>query len=1459
MSDFFSKLLDDSLGSEQYKIERLAYHQQTENLIVALDLCVFMHPAELQKLKVRLLECGLFKNVDLAFRYGFIKAMSEVEGIKMVYPALVHLVMQGSPSLGAWMNNSHYAIKEGTLTIGVSDDMILQTFAEKRVAFQLAAYIKELGLVSSTGEDIKVVFELDLSSGNTLVEQLSDEKDKQINSLIETISKGGDGASSGSSRPTSAGAKKAEGGFGGGFKGGNGGGGGFKRESTKKDKDERVIYRNLIKSSPVPMREVTDEECQYCVEGKLFEKELRDLKTGKGLISFALTDFNYSVGIKLFAKEEEKKEIFEALGDGKWFKVEGILRYDTYEKEHALYATSINISPGRPERADNAEVKRVELHMHTTMSEMDGMNSAKSLVKRAIKWGHPAVAITDHGVLQAFPEAMETSGKDIKVLYGVEGYMVNDSAQILEHTNTLGLDQEFVVFDIETTGFYARKDKITEIGAIRIRNNEIVDSFSALVNPERLIPTEVVELTGITDDMVRNEPTIDQVLPRFMEFVNGAVLVAHNAKFDTSFIFSSCDDLGIPYSPIVVDTLALSRHLLKDLKKHKLNIVAKYLDIKLEGHHRAVNDAEATARIFLKFLIMLKEMNIETLEDINKLSADTELKNMDAYHIVILVKNYAGLKDLYKMVSRSNMEYFFKRPRLPKSLIAEFRENLIIGSACEAGELFKAVVAGKSDDELESIAEFYDYLEIQPVGNNQFMIEKGMAKDRKELQAFNEKIVELGDRMGKMVCATCDVHFLDPQDEIYRRILQAGQGYSDAENQPPLYFRTTDEMLDEFAYLGREKAYEVVVTNTNKIADQMDTIKPIPDETYPPIIDGADDDLRNMCNAKAERIYGSPVPEIVRYRLDRELNSIISNGYAVMYIIAQKLVTKSLEDGYLVGSRGSVGSSFAATMCDITEVNPLPPHYVCDSCKYSYFFEDGSIGNGADLPDKACPECGENMIKDGHDIPFETFLGFEGDKEPDIDLNFAGVYQANAHKYTEVLFGTGYVFKAGTIGTIADKTAYGYVRKYFEERGKTVNAKEINRLTQGCTGVKRTSGQHPGGIMVVPNYKEIYDFCPIQYPANDGSSGVITTHFDYHSISGRILKLDILGHDVPTIIKHLEEMTGVNGTKIPLDDKETVKIFTSLETLKMVDPEFKCETGSLGIPEFGTKFVRQMLVDTQPSTFAELVRISGLSHGTDVWINNAQDLVRKGTAKLKDVISTRDDIMTYLIYQGLPPKESFNIMERVRKGKGLTDQNVELMKSFGVPEWYIWSCNAIKYMFPKAHAAAYVMMSFRIAWFKVHKPLAFYAAYYTSKVEDFDAHLVSQGVQAIRRRRRELDMSDVKLSKKEQDLQSMLEITDEMYSRGIEIHKVDLYKSEADKFTIVDGKLLPPLRSLQGVGEAAAINIVEARKEKPFISIQDLKARGKASKTVIEALDTHGCLKELPENNQLTLFAMGLG
>ncbi len=1214
------------------------------------------------------------------------------------------------------------------------------------------------------------------------------------------------------------------------------------------------VFGRKIEEEPIKINQITLDNSSVIISGEVFSIEYKDLKGKKKLATFNITDLTDSITVKVFLSEKQYEEFNANVRSGSHVIIQGDIQFDNYMKCMVLMLKSLNVIDKNP-RMDTAKEKRVELHLHTQMSAMDGITSFKKICKRAKEWGHKAIAITDHGVVQGFPEAMDAAKETgLKVIYGVEGYLVDDKRSILTNFDTEKEFNQFVVFDIETTGLSPTNDMITEIGAVKIVNGQIVEEYNQLINPERSIPENIVELTGITNEMVKNMPTIDQVLPKFEEFVGDAVLVAHNAAFDVGFIREQLRRRGKELKNPILDTLELSRNLLSHLKSHKLNIIAKHLNISLVNHHRAVDDAKATAEIFLKFIELLKRRGISDIANINDIQSNKGDFKGESYHVIILVKNLVGLKNLYKLISESHLNYFYKRPRIPKSLLSKHREGLIIGSACEAGELYRAIIRNKDGKEINNIVKFYDYLEIQPIGNNMHLVRDGLVEGEEELKNINRRIVELGEKFGKPVVATGDVHFLDPEDEVYRRILMHGQGFSDADIQPPLYFKTTDEMLEEFKYLGPEKAEEVVIKNTNSIANMVEDLLPIPDGTYPPVIEGAEEELRSMTYNRAIEIYGDPLPKLVKERLDKELNSIIKNGYAVMYIIAQKLVAKSLSDGYLVGSRGSVGSSFVATMSGITEVNPLVPHYFCPNCKYSEFIEDGSVGSGADLPDKTCPSCNTKLEKDGHDIPFEVFLGFEGDKEPDIDLNFAGEYQPRAHKYTEELFGRGFVYRAGTIGTIAEKTAYGFVKKYFEEKGKSVHPAEIDRLVKGLTGIKRTSGQHPGGVMIVPRNKEIYDFTPIQYPADDKNSGVITTHFDYHAISGRILKLDILGHDVPTIIRMLEDITGVDPRSIPLDDKETIKIFTSPEPLNLKDNNFQIDIGSLGIPEFGTKFVRQMLLDTKPSTFAELVRISGLSHGTDVWLNNAQELVRSGKATLSEVISTRDDIMLFLIYAGLDKKRAFKIMERVRKGKGLAEEDIEYMQQFALPEWYIDSCQKIKYMFPKAHAVAYVMMSFRIAYFKVHYPEAFYATYFTTKAEDFDAHLVAKGKRAVDDKVRELNSLGNNMTAKEKNLLTVLEVVQEMFARGYSFAKVDLYKSDSDKFILGENGIIPPLKCLEGVGETAARNIVKEREIEKFISVEDLINRTKISKTVVEALRDHGCLSNLPETNQISLF-----
>ena len=1229
-----------------------------------------------------------------------------------------------------------------------------------------------------------------------------------------------------------------------------------------------ILFGKEFTGTPVKIVDTKIPGESVIVEGNIFNIEPREIKGEKYIVSFDITDKSDSTTVKFFVKRSVfDNELKDKIKKDAYLRVQGEVQFDKYAKEINIMAKAIMTAQAPPPRMDTAEEKRVELHLHTQMSSMDGVTPVKTYIKRAIDWGHKAIAITDHGVVQAFPDAMNAADKsDLKVIYGVEAYLIDDLGNAVFSPRGQNLDDTYVVFDIETTGLSKEKEMITEIGAVKVADGKIIDRFSTFVNPQRPISAEITKLTGITDDMVKDAPTIENVLPEFLKFCEDTVLVAHNASFDTGFIRIAAERARLgELHHTIVDTLELARALLPELNKHKLDIVCEHLGVTLNGHHRAVNDAEATAEVFIKFLDMLAEKKIFTLDEINVLASRTvNYKKLRAYHAIILVKNYTGLRNLYELVSMAHIDYFFRRPRIPKSKFMQMREGLILGSACEAGELYRALLDGEPKQRIEELVHFYDYLEIQPLGNNKFMIDSPRVENihsMEDIKNMNRKIVELGETYGKPVVATCDVHFIDPDDAAFRKIIMAAEGFPDADNQPPLYFRTTDEMLAEFDYLGEEKAREVVITNTNLIADQIEKIKPIPDETFPPKIEGADEQLRQICMDKAHSIYGDPLPPLVQERLETELNSIISNGYAVLYIIAQKLVWKSVADGYLVGSRGSVGSSFAANMAGITEVNSLPPHYVCPNCKYSDF--DSELvksfameeASGCDMPDMNCPKCGTLMHKDGHDIPFQTFLGFEGDKEPDIDLNFSGEYQQTAHAYTEELFGVGHVFKAGTIGTLADKTAYGFVKKYFDEREITAHNAEITRLMNGCTGVKRTTGQHPGGLMVVPSDHNIYEFCPIQRPANDVNSTVTTTHFDYHSISGRLLKLDLLGHDDPTVIRMLYDLTGVNPQTVPLGDPATMSLFESPEALGVTAEDIGCETGTLGIPEFGTKFVRGMLLDTKPKTFADLLRISGLSHGTDVWLGNAQTLIENATITLKETISTRDSIMIYLINKGVDKKKSFKIMEKVRKGKGLTDEDIADMKAANVPDWYIESCQKIKYMFPKAHAAAYVMMAFRIAYFKINYPEAYYATYFTVRAcDDFDYSCMCKGMDVAKAAMREIHAKGMEATAKDKAKMTVLELIVEFYARGFKFLPIDLYKSDSRKFIVTEEGLIPPFNSLQGLGTNAAQSIVDGREAGEFHTIEELKERTSLGRSLIDLLKENGVLNGIPETNQLSLF-----
>ena len=1399
-----------------FKEDRVIYMYLISKEIISHEILDLLREELLCKLKY-------FKNIRIKIKFTGFGRKSEKDIIKAYWHNIIYILKNICPAIEGWKKQIEYMCLDNMLKIKIPKDI----FYEKLKKNNIEEVIRNI-LLEELGIDYEV--KVEKAIGEKIdKKKLIEKTDKEIEDLIKELH----------------------------FD--------VKEEHDeeegyviKDEYDEHMIYGEDVNSLVHPIKDLNQNSKTVAIVGEIFHIENKELRNGKILSIMSITDNTSSINCKLFLNDLNKDKILNAVKEGSYVKIKGDVLFDTYQRELTMTISGIRAEV-KPQREDTCKKgKRVELHAHTQMSSMDALCSTKKLVKQAAAWGHKAIAITDHGVVQAFPEAMDAGkSNNIKILYGVEGYLVEDNAPVIKNANDESLSQTFVVFDLETTGFSNKNDKITEIGAVKIENFKVVDRFSQLINPQKDISYKVQELTGITNDLIKDKPTIEEVLPKFIEFIGDSVMVAHNADFDMGFMQQKCREQNIEFKNTSVDTLTLARTLLPHMKRFRLNLIAKELGVPLLNHHRAVDDAEATAHIFIKFLEMIQKRGGEKLSDINTILGNIDYTKLTTNHITLIAKNQAGIKNLYKIVSDAHINHYHRAPRILKSVLEQYKEGIIVGSACEAGEVFQAVKQNKSEEELERIISLYDYIEVMPIDNNRFMIDKGEVEDEEELRELNRRLIEVAKKFGKIPVATGDVHFIDKHEAVFRKVLKYSQGFKVDEEETYLHFRTTDEMLEEFKYLGEDLAYEVVVENTNKVADMVEKVLPIPNETFPPRIEGSDKELRDMCNAKAERIYGSPLPDVVRKRLDRELNSIINNGYAVMYIIAQKLVTKSLADGYLVGSRGSVGSSLAATMSDITEVNPLPAHYVCENpdCKYSYFYEIGEWGSGADLPDKDCPKCGRPLKKDGHDIPFEVFLGFEGDKEPDIDLNFSGSYQPVIHKYTEVLFGEGHTYKAGTIGTVAEKTAFGYAKKFVEENDLNSTSAEVLRLANGCTGVKRTTGQHPGGIMVIPDYKDVYDITPIQYPANDPSCGVITTHFDYHSISGRILKLDILGHDVPTIIRMIEDITGKIATEIPLDDKKTMSLFTSTEALGVTPEEINCPIGCLAIPEFGTKFVRQMLLDTKPKTFAELVRISGLSHGTDVWLNNAQDLVVEGTVEFKEVISTRDDIMNYLIFKGLPPKMAFTIMESVRKGKGLKPEFIEEMKKNDVPDWYIGSCQKIKYMFPKAHAVAYVMMSFRLAYYKVHYPEAFYATYFTMKAEDFDADLIVKGLDAIKNKMDEITSMGNDATAKEKNMLTVLEVAYEMYARGIKILPVDIYESDAKEFKVVGEKqILPPMIALQGVGENAAIHIQQERENGEFISKEDLQKRTKISKTVIETLTIHGSLDNMSEKNQLSLF-----
>ena len=1479
--DVFGKLKDENKGGfvlENCSIERLSTDRDETVLRVFLKSDTIIPKRAIWKLEDRIKDqyFGSKKTqVKIYESFNLPDSYSAEDLYNSYRDSILEEFYRYSPLLFQILEKSSFRFDEGKLIVSLEDTYLARSHEEEIVSILDKIFCERLGAKVIIDTDFVPPVghpEQDELKEQAIQKQIDEIWDKAENSSKEAPEKTEDKSQENipaenpydkpsEEKPAEKGEKPA-------FE---------KKVYLTRSKNPDTIYGRDFDDSSIDIKDINGAMGEVVIHGQVRTTEDRELKNGKVLFIITLTDFTDTIRAKLFLSKDQADLIKEKINAGDFIKIKGDASEDSFDHEISIGRIRgiMKINDFRIKRMDNAIEKRVELHCHTKMSDMDGVSDVGDIIKQAIKWGHKAIAITDHGVVQAFPDAAAAveGHEDFKIIYGCEIYLVDDTKTICTNVKDQTLDDTFVVFDIETTGLNAENCEIIEIGAVKVKDGEILDRFSEFVNPGVPIPFRITELTSITDADVADAPGIDVILPKFKEFIGDAVLVAHNADFDTGFIHNKARKLGIDWDFTFADTMPLARYLIPGIGKLTLDNVAKALDVHLGHHHRAVDDAECTALIFIELSKKLRSKGIETLAEINeqgKMDAEAIMK-AKPHHCIVLAKNDVGRINLYRLVSLSHLHYYRRYPRVPKSEVLKHREGLIIGSACEAGELYQAVLLGKDEAEISRIVSFYDYLEIQPNGNNRFMLsdEKSGITDEEGLNEINRKIVALGEEFNKPVCATCDVHFLNPEDEVYRRIIQAEKEMKGADNQPPLFLHTTDEMLAEFSYLGDKKAHEVVIDNPNMIADMVDFIKPTRPDKCPPVIENSDGMLRKICYTRAHEMYGDELPEQVSARLERELNSIISNGYAVMYIIAQKLVWKSVEDGYLVGSRGSVGSSFVATMAGITEVNPLPPHYLCPKCHYVDFDSPevkAFAGNsGCDMPDKICPVCGHELTKQGFDIPFETFLGFKGNKEPDIDLNFSGDYQSKAHAYTAVIFGDGQTFKAGTIGTLADKTAYGYIMHYCDEHGIRKRHCEIDRIVEGCTGVRRTTGQHPGGIVVLPVGEEIDTFTPVQHPANDMTSDIITTHFDYHKIDSNLLKLDILGHDDPTMIRMLEDLTGLDATKIPLDDKSVMSLFKDTSALHVTPDQLwkNTDMGTLGIPEFGTDFAMGMLKEAKPQMFSDLIRISGLSHGTDVWLGNAADLIASGTATLSTCICCRDDIMIYLINKGLDPEESFTIMERVRKGKVAKGKVKEWpewvadMKAHGVPDWYKGSCEKIKYMFPKAHAAAYVMMAWRIAYFKVFYPLAYYAAFFSIRATDFSYEKMCMGEETLKHYLQEIDdkeKSGEKLTAKDKGSYRDMRIVQEMYARGFEFLPIDLYRSDARYFQIIDGKLLPPFSSIDGMGDTAAESLAIAASQQEFLSIDDIKERGKVSQTICDTMKRLGLLKGLPESNQLSMF-----